>query len=729
MTTDTNKTEILKIKGMHCASCAISIENTLKDEEGVAKANVNYASEKAYVEFNPEKTSLSRLHEKVKSAGYDVVDPGHVHTDHNHGDLKQLKLRTIISLIISVPIMYLSMGMMIGLPVPEIPFAFDIITQFILSTVVILLSFNLWKSGLFALLAKRPNMDSLVFIGTMAAYSYSTAVSISYLLNAQADIPNLYFEITVLILAFINLGKYLESVTKGKTSEAIQKLVNLAPPTARVLRNSKAVEVPLEEVVVGNLVLVKPGEKIPTDGVITKGYSGVDEKMITGESMPVEKQVGDEVIGGTINQTGSLVFKVERVGGDTMLSQIISIVEEAMNSKAPIQLLADKVSYYFVPAVVVIAILSSAVWIIAGQPFPFVLSVFIAVLIIACPCALGLATPTAVMAGTGLAANNGILIKNSQSLEVAHKVDMVVFDKTGTITQGKPQITDIISLAEPEDTLLQLAASVENESEHPLATAVVKEAFSRKLKLFNVSNFKAIPGKGVAGNIGKDEIAVGKRSWFKTSLGSELEDQAKTTMVIAKNKKVIGAIGLADTLKPTAKEAIKKLKKMNKSIAIISGDNQIVAQAIAKQVGITHVLAEVLPQDKSIEVKKLQQKGHVVAMVGDGINDAPALAQADLGIALGAGTDIAMETGDIILITDNLLNISRAIDISRYTFKKIKQNLFWAFFYNVVSIPIAAGILYPFTGWLLNPAIAAAAMAFSSVSVVTNSLMMKRYQI
>ena len=496
--------------------------------------------------------------------------------------------------------------------------------------------------------------------------------------------------------------------------------------------------------------MVKPGEKIPVDGIVVDGYSGVDEKAITGESMPMEKKKGDEVIGATINKTGVLKFKAIRVGKDTMLAQIIEIVEEAMGSKAPIQLLADKVSFYFVPSVIGIAIFAFVVWLLLGQPIAFALTVFVAVLIIACPCALGLATPTAVMMGTGLAAKNGILIKSGKALEIARNLDIVIFDKTGTLTKGEPSVTDVIKIKNNinENLILQIAASVEKNSEHPLAQAIVNKAKEKKINLSEVKNFQAIPGHGVWAELENEKILFGTRklmvdNQIEPSLIEEkmvaLENQGKTAMILAQtpirngisngaSKNIIGIIAVADTLKDYSKEAVKMLHKMGKKVAMITGDNKRVGQAIAEQVGIDKVLAEVLPQEKSAEIRKLQSEGNVVAMVGDGINDAPALAQADLGIALGSGTDVAMETGEIVLIKDDLRDVVAAIDLSKYTLNKIKQNLFWAFFYNIVGIPLAAGILYPFTGWLLNPAIAAAAMAFSSVSVVSNALLMRRYK-
>jgi Cu+-exporting ATPase len=557
----------------------------------------------------------------------------------------------------------------------------------------------------------------------------------------------LYFESAAFILIFISLGKYLEAVTKGKTSQAIKKLMGLQPKTAIIIKDGGELEIPIDEVKAGDIVLVKPGEKIPVDGIVVDGYSGVDEKAITGESMPVEKKKGDTVIGATINKTGVLKFEATKVGSQTMLAQIIKIVEDAMGFKAPIQLLADKVSFYFVPTVFGIAFLAGILWLLLGYPFSFALTIFVAVLIIACPCALGLATPTAVMMGTGLAAEKGILIKSSKALEIARSINMVVFDKTGTLTKGEPVVTDIISVGEAKPAsvkevglasrVLEIAGSIEKNSEHPLAQAIVNKAKENKLALSEVEGFEAVPGGGVKADFENKQVLLGTRKLMadnkiKTDAIEDkmvtLEHQGKTAMILAYNKKIIGIIAVADVLKENSKEAVDALHKMGKQVAMITGDNKRVAQAIADQVGIDRVLAEVLPQGKSDEIAKLQAEGKIVAMVGDGINDAPALAKADLGIALGSGTDVAMETGEIVLIKDDLRDVVSSIDLSKYTLRKIKQGLFWAFFYNIVGIPIAAGIIYPLTGWLLNPSIAAAAMAFSSVSVVLNALSMKLYR-
>jgi len=741
----------LKITGMDCASCAAVIEHDLKKAKGVASAVVNFASEKLYLEFDPSETQIADIKKAVKDLGYkaaleneDFNDKIDEHEDRNEvgkdGVVKKLKMRFILSLLFGLPIIYMVMGGMIGLPMPNIFNAYGVQIQAILSAVVILTSFNVWKSGYKKILRLAPNMDSLIFIGTAVAFFYSLIMSLPlFLYGKGVNMEGLYYESAAFILIFISLGKYLEVVTKGKTSSAIKSLIGLQPKVAIIIKDGREFEIPISEVKEGDIILVKPGQKIPVDGVVVDGYSGVDEKAITGESIPVEKKKGDEVIGATINKTGVLQFKATKVGKDTMLAQIIKIVEEAMGSKAPIQLLADKVSFYFVPIVLAIAVISAGIWLILGYPVSFALTIFVAVLIIACPCALGLATPTAVMMGTGLAAQKGILIKSSKALEVAKDVNIIVFDKTGTLTKGEPVVTDIIVFDEKmkEQDVLSVAASVEKNSEHPLAQAIVNKAKQDKINFLEAKGFNAVPGKGVQVELNGKKILLGTRLFIKENKISVdlieekmvgLEAQGKTAMILADDKKIMGIIAVADVLKEHSKEAVDMLHKMGKQVAIITGDNKRVGEAIAKQIGIDKVLAEVLPQGKSDEIKKLQKEGNIVAMVGDGINDAPALAQADLGIALGSGTDVAMETGEIVLIKDDLRDVVSAIDLSKYTLGKIKVGLFWAFFYNAVGIPVAAGVLFPVTGWLLSPSIAAAAMAFSSVSVVLNALSMKMHK-
>jgi len=738
---------ILNISGMHCASCSAVIENALKKEKGVFSVNVNIASEKAYLEYSPAEITINGVQKIIEKLGYkaneETTENENMNNfeDKNHKEIKKLKKAFIFSLILGIPIIYLTMGEIFRLPEINISLKLNVIIQFVITTAIMAINYPLYVSGLKKLIQRNPNMDSLIETGTLAAYFYSLVISLMVWFKPNFSGEHLYYESAALILVFISLGKYLETATKGKTSDAIKKLIGLQPKEATVVRNNEEIKTPISEVGVGDIILVRPGEKIPVDGTVIDGYSGVDEKAITGESIPVEKKAGDEVIGATINKTGFLKFRATKVGKDTMLAQIIKIVEEAMGSKAPIQLLADKVSFYFVPAVMAIAVTAFVIWLIVGQSFPFALTIFVAVLIVACPCSLGLATPTAVMMGTGLAAKKGILIKGGKALEMARAVNVIIFDKTGTLTKGEPTLTDILSAKESlisKSEILKIAASVEKNSEHPLAQAILNKARQENIKLFEVKNFMALPGHGVTAKTENRQILLGTRKLmaenkidyndFEEKIIA-LENQGKTVMILSLDKEIVGLIAVADTLKEYSKDAVSAIHKLGKKVGIITGDNKRVAEAIAKELGIDYVLAEVLPQEKSEEIKKLQNEGNIVAMVGDGINDAPALAQANLGIALGSGTDIAMETGEIVLIKDDLRDVIGAIDLSKYTLKKIKQNLFWAFFYNSIGIPVAAGILYPITGWLLNPMIAAAAMAFSSVSVVSNSLLMKKYRI
>ncbi len=732
---------ILKVIGMASPHCAGIVEKTLEKTKGIINAELEYTTEKAVIKFDPKFIKLYEIKKVIEDTGYKAIEETALDREREvkEKEIKDLKKRLIVSLIFSIPLLYFSMGWMVGLPIPDLIQNNQAIVQLILTTPVIIAGFKLYTIGFKSLLRLTPNMDSLIFIGTSAAYIYSILISVAIWSGTGTyGVEDLYYEIAAFILVFILLGKYLEAITKGKTSTVLQKLIGLQAKTAKVIKNGKEIEIPIEDVDVGDIVIIRPGEKIPVDGIVIEGYSGVDEKVITGESIPVEKKKGDKVIGSTMNKTGMLKIKATGVGKDTVLAHIIKIVEEAMTSKAPIQLLADKVAQYFVPAVIVIAIVAFGLWyFVAGRSFVFALTVFIAVLIIACPCALGLATPTAIMVGTGKGAENGILMKGAEALETSHKLQTVVFDKTGTLTKGEPEVTDVVPVEKHnEKEVLKFAGIVEKGSEHPLGEAIVKEVRRKKIKIPDTSHFKAVTGKGVKAMYQKRAILLGNRGLMKdnkidTSHIEEemkrLEEQGKTAMILALNKKIIGIIAVADTLKEYSKEAVEELHRMGKEVAIITGDNERVGRAIAKQVGIDRVLAEVLPADKAKEIKKLQAEGKIVAMVGDGINDAPALAQADVGIAVGSGTDVAMETGDIILIKDDLRDVVTGIDLSGYTIKKIKQNLFWAFFYNAVGIPIAAGILYPFFGFLLNPMIAATAMAFSSVSVVTNSLSMKRY--
>lgn len=748
------KTEkkILPISGMHCASCAVNLENALKSTEGVSEANVNFATERASVTYDPNIMDMQKIKKVVSVAGYKVIGVEEDNDEKALVDREQeareketqsLKKRFLVSLAFGLPLIYLSMGGMIGLPIPyAVNSSLQAVAQLALATAIIVAGSNLYISGFKKLIRRMPNMDSLIFVGSMAAYLYSIVVTFAILVGAEDyGVENLYYETAALILVFILLGKYLEAVTKGRTSEALKKLIGLQAKTAVVMRGGKEVTLSIDEVKTGDTVIVKPGEKIPVDGVVVDGTSTVDESMITGESMPITKNKGDNLVGATINKTGLLKFKATAVGKDTVLAHIIRIVEEAQASKAPIQLLADKVSLYFVPGVMLISVIAFVYWfVVAKSPFVFALTALISVLIIACPCALGLATPTAIMMGTGLGAKNGILIKGAEALETTHKLQTIVFDKTGTLTKGEASVTDIvIAKRYGQKNVLMLAALVEKGSEHPLGEAIMKEAEKRRIRVSEGSAYRTYPGKGIKAKYLKNWIFVGNRRFMEdnnvdmTELEKDmerLETQGKTVVIVAMDNKLIGIIAISDTLKKYSKEAIKHLKNMRKDIWLITGDNERTALSIAKKVGIDEdkVMSEVLPANKAKKVKELQDAGRIVAFVGDGINDAPAIAQADVGIAIGSGTDIAMETGEIILIKGDLREVVTAIDLSSYTIRKIRQNLFWAFFYNALSIPIAAGLLYPFTGFLLNPMIAAAAMAFSSVSVVTNSLSMKHYR-
>ena len=730
---------IIPIYGMHCASCAQKIESTLKKLDGVTNANVNFATEKATVEFDENVTNESEIYNIIEQLGYKVIKEINHEAERfvdkerevREKEIKRIKSLFIFSLLLSIPVFLIAMPFE-WLNI-EIPYK-NIILLLLTTPIQFIVGYRFYKEAFSALKAKTANMSTLIAIGTSAAYFYSLFV----VLFPDILGKNVYFETSAIIITFVILGKWLEAITKGRASEAIKKLIGLQPKYATVIRDGKETQISIKDVVVGDTIVVKPGQKIPVDGVVIEGTSSVDESMITGESIPVEKRKGDTVIGGTINKYGSFKFKATKVGRDTVLNQIIKLVEEAQGSKAPIQRLADRVSSYFVPTVILIAIVSFLLWyFVLGQSFIFSLNIFIAVLIIACPCALGLATPTAIIVGTGKGAENGILIKNAEALENIHKLTTMVFDKTGTLTKGKPSVTDILADELDKKEILKYAAIAEKKSEHPLAEAIINKAKEEKLEIPDAESFEAIPGHGILAKYDGKTILFGNRDLmkkYKIKIGelekkiSALENEGKTVMILVLDKKIIGLIAVADTLKEFSKEVVQKLHKMGKEVIMITGDNKRTANAIARQLGIDYVLAEVLPEEKEKEIEKLQKKGKIVAMVGDGINDAPALAKADIGIAIGAGTDIALETGDVILIKNDLRDVITAIDLSNYTIKKIKQNLFWAFFYNCVGIPVAAGLLYPFTGLLLNPMIAAIAMAFSSVSVVSNSLLMKRYK-
>lgn len=730
-----SKDVTISLRGMHCASCAQLIERRLKKVSGVDQASVNYGTERARVTYAASATSPDQLIQAIEHAGYagKVLDPTkNTEEQDRQRDIVSVRNKFLISLLLAIPVLVLSMGMSVFPRIAEIPYRDWI--QFIFALPIQWWAgWQFYRGSVAALRARTANMDSLIALGTTTAFVYSVAVML-HLVSGEV-----YFEISSILIAFVLLGKWLEARAKGKTGEAIKKLMGLAPKTAIVMRDGVEQEIPIEQVRVGDIIRVKPGEKIPVDGKVDSGTSSVDESMVTGESIPIEKNSGDTVIGGTINKQGSFTYITTKVGKDTLLSGIIRLVEQAQASKAPIQRFADRVSAYFVPTVIAISLITFISWyFLAGQEFVPSLMAFVAVLVIACPCALGLATPTAIITGTGLGASRGILIKGGEALEAARKIDTVIFDKTGTLTNGKPVVTDVrVTQGNVEQAVITAAASLEKQSEHPLAEAIIQHAQAQQVVLFPVTDFSAIPGHGVRGVVGGTETIFGNRKLMHdegvtieelASSIDALERGGKTVMLLAQNKTLIGCIAVADTVKATSAAAVAQLKKMGIEVVMITGDNIQTADAIAKQVGISQVLAEVLPQDKSDQVEKLQTAGKKVAFVGDGINDAPALARADLGIAIGSGTDVALETGQMVLVKNDLQDVVGGIVLARRTFRKIVQNLFWALVYNVAGIPIAAGVFFPIFGWQLRPELAGAAMALSSVSVVLNSLLLRRWR-
>ncbi len=734
-----------KVYGMTCSACASRVERVTRKLEGVKDASVNFATEKLTVTVEKNKISYEKLKTTIDKAGYRLVEEINLKTETKEvSESRRLFNRFIISLVFTVPLLIISMGHMIGMPLlsiinPKInPLNFALV-QFVLTLIVMITGYKFYKIGIKNLFKLAPNMDSLISVSTLAAFIYGIFAIYKIIIgdNPHDYAMHLYFESIATILTLITLGKYLEAVSKGKTSEAIKKLMGLAPKVATVIRDNKEMQVSIEDVEISDIVIVKPGEKIPVDGEVIEGITSVDESMLTGESIPVEKVTGSTVIGASINKNGFIKYKATKVGQDTALAQIIKLVEDAQGSKAPIAKIADVMSAYFVPVVISLAIISSVSWLIAGESFIFSLTIFISVLVIACPCALGLATPTAIMVGTGKGAENGILIKGGEALETTHKIDTIVFDKTGTITEGKPKVTDIITNSISEEELLILAASSEKGSEHPLGEAILNEGRNKNLKLKKIDKFNAIAGQGIDVVIENKNILLGNRKLMIdqnidiTIFNDKVEDlsnQGKTPMYIAINKEIKGIIAVADVVKVSSKKAIETLHKMGIKTVMITGDNENTAKAIAKEVGIDNVLAEVLPKDKAKSIKKLQDENKKVAMVGDGINDAPALAKADIGIAIGSGSDVAIESGDIVLIRSDLMDVSKAIKLSKATIRNIKQNLFWAFAYNVLGIPVAMGVLHIFGGPLLNPMIAAAAMSLSSISVLLNALRLKNFK-
>ena len=742
-----------KVIGMGSDHCAGVVKDTLEKFNGVKDIKTSFANSQAIFKYNPSLVKLSALKKAIDDAGYEaiVADEGEdIYEKEKKAktrDLKTLKTKLWVSAIFSIPILYLAMVELINKNLiliflnPEVfPLRFAL-TQLILSIPIIIAGYRFYTVGFKNLIKRTPNMDSLIALGTSAAYIYGFYAVYQIIIGNAEFVQNLYFETAGVIIALILLGKYLEAVTKGKTSEAIKKLMGLAPKTAVIVRDGKEKEVSIEELVVGDIVIVRPGEKVPVDGEIIEGTTSIDESMITGESLPVDKKVGDTVIGATINKSGAVQFKATKVGKDTALAQIVKLIQDAQGSKAPIARLADIISGYFVWIVISVALLSFSIWYFLGAGFLFALTIAITILIIACPCALGLATPTSIMVGTGLGAEHGILIKSAEALEKAQKIDAIILDKTGTITKGKPELTQIISFSNmDESTILTVASSIEKNSKHPLADAIVKGATEKKITFRKVKDFKEIPGYGLYGIIDGNELYVGNRKllsdnniYYESHLEKihELEEKGNTVMFLANKKELLGIICVADTIKETSKTAISAFKDAGIAVYMITGDNERTAKAIATQVGIeqSNVFAQVLPEDKSNHVKAIQKKGKVVGMVGDGINDAPALTQADVGIAIGAGTDVAIESADIVLMKSDLLDAVKSTKLSRETMKNIKQNLFLSFAYNSAGIPIAAGLLYPFFGFLLSPMVAAGAMAASSISVLLNALRLKRIKL
>ena len=727
-----------QITGMTCSACAGRIERTLNKLNGVDKANVNFAAEKLYVSFDDKNINESEIVSAIKKAGYNIAGENAKSEMPAH---KKLLIRFIISMIFTVPLLIISMGHMVGMPLPKIidpmenPLNFAII-QLALTIPVMATGYMFYLKGIKNLFRLSPNMDSLIAVGTLSSVVYGI-FAITKIKNGHEHMAmELYFESAAVILTLITLGKYLESLSKGKSSQAIKELMELSPKIATVRRGKKELQVKSELVQIGDTVIVKPGEKFPVDGTVTLGTTSVDESMLTGESMPVNKNVGDKVIGATVNKNGYIEYTAEKIGEDTAISQIIKLVEEAQGKKAPIARLADVISAYFVPAVILLAIIAAVGWKIAGESNDFCITIFISVLVIACPCALGLATPTAIMIATGQGAKNGILIKGGEVLENAHKINTVVFDKTGTITEGIPVVTDIKTNGINENDLLLYAAAAEKLSEHPLGDSIVKEANSRNITIPEAENFESISGMGIKAVVNGKQIIIGNEKMMneykiKDDFISQITtfaNQGKTAVICAVDGKAAGIIAISDQIKETSRSAVSKLENKGINTVMLTGDNKQTALTIAGYAGIKNVIYEVLPEDKAAEIKKIQESGKITAMVGDGINDAPALAQSDVGIAIGSGTDIAIESADIVLMNGSLEGVNTAIKLSHATIRNIKQNLFWAFGYNILGIPIAMGLLHIFGGPLLNPMIAAAAMSLSSVSVLSNALRLRNFK-
>lgn len=740
-----------KLSGMTCAACAMTIEMVVKELSTVEDATVNLATEKLTV-LPKEGFASEQVLEAVKEAGYQAAEKGEQkQSDYakqvaeKKENVRHMARRIWFAVGVTIPLLYISMGSMIGLPLPAFldssahPITF-VLAQLLLTLPAIGIGRGFYTRGFRNLAKWHPNMDSLIAVGTSAAFLYSLYSVVQVLFGHHTFVHQLYFESVGVIITLVLLGKYLEDNAKGRTSQAIQSLMSLVPNQATVIRYGEVVTIDTEDIKVGDIVRIKPGERMPVDGVVISGQTYVDESMMTGESVPVEKNVGDVITSATMNQTGSIDYKATKVSSDTTLAQIVHLVEEAQGSKAPIAAMADKISLYFVPLVLGLAVLAALLWyVLAGESLQFSLSIFIAVLVIACPCALGLATPTAIMVGTGKGAENGVLIKSGEALEAAHLVDVIVLDKTGTITEGKPSLTDVLTFSTiSREALLSLVASSEQHSEHPLAIAVLQAAQAEDLSLAPVTDFQAISGKGIIAQVEAQEVLIGNESLmrqYQIELGEHISDliflshQGKTAMFVALDRQLVGLVAVADQIKKNSREAIAKLQKMGLEVVMLTGDREETAQAIAREAGVDQVIAEVFPDGKADVVRTLQTQGKKVAMVGDGINDAPALVQAEVGIAIGSGTDVAIDSADIVLMHSDLLDVVTAIRLSQATIKNIKENLFWAFAYNTLGIPVAMGLLHVFGGPLLNPMLAGLAMSFSSVSVVTNALRLRRFKI